>query len=76
MSEERIPKYKTGDMVVLNVGGPVMAVKSLSKDTRERFTGIYECQWFAGKKLDRGLFPEENLVAYEKGDVEGSTPSS
>lgn len=63
MSEERKPKYQIGDKVRLNVGGPDMAVKSLEEDFRNKsFTGSYKCQWFAGKKLDSGTFPEESLI--------------
>ena len=55
------PKYKIGDKVKLNSGGPVMSVQSLSTNRNDEFTGTYKCQWFAGKKLDNGLFPEESL---------------
>ncbi len=27
----------------------------------------YECQWFAGKKLEKGLFPEPSLEVPQKG---------
>lgn len=63
MSEERKPKYQIGDKVRLNVGGPDMAVNSLGESyTNKSFTGSYKCQWFAGKKLDSGTFPEESLI--------------
>lgn len=67
MSEKRKPKYKIGDKVKLNVGGPDMAIdrilmsKKLPGD-HECFSGKYNCQWFAGKKLDSGNFPEESLI--------------
>ncbi|AUU01865.1 DUF2158 domain-containing protein [Morganella morganii] len=61
-------KYKTGDKVQLNSGGPVMTVQSAStyssyEDSGKagQFSGYYTCQWFAGKKLDKGSFPEESL---------------
>lgn len=76
MSEEHIPKYKKGDKVKLNVGGPGMAVKSVGTIRDGSFSGIYKCQWFAGKKLDWGEFPEESLIEYQEGDNEGSSPSS
>ena len=66
MSEERIPKYKIGDKVKLNVGGPDMAVKSISRNHNDRFLGQYRCQWFAGKKLDSGEFPEDSLIQIEE----------
>ncbi|RZN87722.1 YodC family protein [Acinetobacter johnsonii] len=67
MSEERKPKYQIGDKVKLNVGGPDMAIDRIliSKEYdsgHEYFSGKYSCQWFAGKKLDSGNFPEESLV--------------
>lgn len=49
------PKFKTGDLVQLKSGGPVMTVK-------ERDSWGYKCQWFAGKKLDIGSFPEDSLI--------------
>ncbi|ENV56490.1 hypothetical protein F951_02188 [Acinetobacter soli CIP 110264] len=66
MSEDRIPKYKIGDKVKLNVGGPDMAVKSISTNRDDIFTGQYRCQWFAGKKLDSGDFPEASLIQIEE----------
>ncbi|MBJ6351087.1 MULTISPECIES: DUF2158 domain-containing protein [Acinetobacter] len=61
MTTARTPKYKIGDKVKLNVNGPDMAVKSISLDYHKNFEGIYRCQWFAGKKLEWGEFPEESL---------------
>jgi len=78
VSEERIPKFKIGDKVRLNVGGPDMAVHSIMEErigSRE-FSGSYRCQWFAGKKSDKDSFPEESLVLIEEEQKEGSTPSS
>lgn len=41
-----------------------MAVLSLGENFQTKeFNGLYSCQWFAGKKLDSGKFPEESLVA-------------
>lgn len=62
MSDIRKPLYKIGDKVRLNVGGPDMAVKTVDTDHRENFKGEYRCQWFAGKKLDWGDFPEDSLI--------------
>ncbi|MGB5115737.1 MAG: DUF2158 domain-containing protein [Providencia rettgeri] len=59
-------KYKVGDKVKLNAGGPVMNVQQAHR-TRDsgtgdyKFDGTYTCQWFAGKKLDSGKFPEASL---------------
>ncbi|MDE9427451.1 YodC family protein [Xenorhabdus bovienii] len=60
------PKYKIGDKVKLNSGGPVMSIQLVHKHDRYSeksggFAGKYTCQWFAGKKLDNGTFPEASL---------------
>lgn len=64
MNQVRIPKFKIGDKVKLNVGGPDMAVHSIIEERigSEAFSGNYRCQWFAGKKSDKDIFPEESLV--------------
>lgn len=53
---------KAGDKVRLVAGGPVMAVKEIREPDGPR-SGPYgvHCQWFAGKKLDSGVFPPESL---------------
>ena len=74
MSEERKPKFKIGDKVILNVGGPSMVIKkSLGGDN---FNGEYRCQWFAGKKLEFGDIPEESLLFIQEEQQEGSSPST
>jgi uncharacterized protein YodC (DUF2158 family) len=47
-------RFQVGDIVKLKSGGPEMTVK-------ERVTSGYHCQWFAGKKLESGTFPEAGL---------------
>lgn len=78
MSEDRKPKFKIGDKVRLNVGGPDMAVHSIVEERIGSgvFSGNYRCQWFAGKKSDKDSFPEESLVLIKEEQNEGSTPSS
>jgi uncharacterized protein YodC (DUF2158 family) len=51
-------EWKIGDQVQLKSGGPVMTVQ-------EKMTSSpsYRCQWFAGKKLESGVFPSESLRA-------------
>ncbi|MBB4515850.1 YodC family protein [Paraburkholderia fungorum] len=49
--------FKVGDIVQLKSGGPEMTVNSVP-------TGggtYYQCQWFAGKKLESGHFPSDSL---------------
>lgn len=73
--------YAVGDIVKLKSGGPDMTVKEVEKKIKvDQYgdfeedangkhvyipNGNYTCQWFAGKKLDRGVFPEESLLAVE-----------
>lgn len=74
-SSDRVPKYKIGDKVKLNVGGPDMAIKETHPGYpgSSNFYGTYRCQWFGGKKLDSGDFPEENLIlVIEQGNESGS----
>lgn len=58
MSENK-PKYNVGDQVQLISGGPSMTIQRY-----DQLHGGYRCQWFAGKKLDNGVFPEDSLVPY------------
>ncbi|MFC1626419.1 YodC family protein [Pseudomonadota bacterium] len=55
--------FDIGEIVKLKSGGPEMTVKKVNTNMREEFSGNYQCQWFAGKKLDSGVFPQESLVA-------------
>jgi uncharacterized protein YodC (DUF2158 family) len=48
-------QFKVGDLVELKSGGAVMTVRF------QNTTGTYTCQWFAGKKLDDGIFPHDSL---------------
>jgi uncharacterized protein YodC (DUF2158 family) len=47
-------KFKTGDLVQLKSGGPIMTVVD---------TGYADlvCSWFAGKKHEKGSFPAAAL---------------
>lgn len=49
--------YKIGDIVKLKSGGPDMTIHRLPIDK----DSFYHCQWFAGKKLEHGSFPENSL---------------
>lgn len=60
-------KFELGDIVKLKSGGPDMTVKEVHTKMNDEFSGSYRCQWFAGKKLDMGIFPEESLVAVPTG---------
>ena len=54
-------KYKIGDIVKLKSGGPEMTVQILPDNRHSN----YRCQWFAGKKLESGIFQEDSLEAVE-----------
>ncbi|WP_089681935.1 YodC family protein [Billgrantia gudaonensis] len=54
-------KFVVGDVVKLKSGGPEMTVNSYLGRLDK-----YSCQWFAGKKLEQGSFPEDSLEKVEK----------
>ncbi|HDX9078082.1 TPA: DUF2158 domain-containing protein [Klebsiella oxytoca] len=55
-------KYAAGDIVTLKSGGPDMTVKDVLYHSEHGQDLVsYRCQWFAGKKLDNGVFPEDSL---------------
>lgn len=55
-------KFKVGDIVKLKSGGPAMTVKREHEEASSKQPdGTYACQWFAGKKLEIGQFPEDSL---------------
>jgi len=63
--KQMVPKFKVGDLVVLKSNGPTMTIEKVAVNINtQEFVGTYRCQWFAGKKLDTGSFPEDSLEAY------------
>ncbi|KYC14220.1 YodC family protein [Pseudomonas sp. ABFPK] len=54
--------FNIGDLVKIKSGGPVMAVKAVWGERQDTF----ECQWFAGKKLEVGRFPAASLLPAEE----------
>lgn len=52
------PAFAVGQTVRLKSGGPDMSVRTLPSATNNY---TYSCQWFAGKKLEQGAFPEDSL---------------
>ena len=50
-------KFKPGEIVQLKSGGPKMTVK----DSAPTDTNVIFCQWFAGSKLEAGVFRSESL---------------
>jgi uncharacterized protein YodC (DUF2158 family) len=53
---------KSGDLVVLKSGGPVMTVDTVNTDILDddRITGVL-CAWFVGEKLERVRFDPRAL---------------
>src|SRR5579872_1912128 len=54
---------KSGDLVVLKSGGPVMTVDTVNTDIfdDDKVTGIL-CAWFVGDKLERARFDHAALI--------------
>lgn len=62
-NSERTPIYNKGEIVYLVTGGPSMSISEVQRSfSTDEFKGTYRCQWFAGKKLEHGDFPEESLT--------------
>jgi len=59
------PTFKIGDIVRLRSGGPDMTVKETVNYKREP---EYTCQWFAGRKLESGVFQPESLEEVQPED--------
>jgi uncharacterized protein YodC (DUF2158 family) len=51
-------KFDTGIIVELKSGGPKMTVAGLDERRGTPDPNTYKCQWFGGKKLESGFFPE------------------
>jgi uncharacterized protein YodC (DUF2158 family) len=53
---------KSGDLVVLKSGGPVMTVDTVNTDIFDdnRITGVL-CAWFVGEKLERVRFDPQAI---------------
>lgn len=49
-------EFSSGDIVKLKSGGPEMTVKHWYP-----LQSGFECQWFAGKKLEKGYFNPKSL---------------
>lgn len=59
--------FSIGQIVRLKSGGPEMTVQAESTNIQGNVTS-YSCQWFAGKKLERGSFPPDSLLLVEPED--------
>ena len=55
-----------GTIVELNSGGPKMTVTNINySDSTPRKMTSCNCQWFAGKKLERGTFLANTIKVAE-----------
>jgi uncharacterized protein YodC (DUF2158 family) len=56
--------FAVGQVVKLKSGGPDMTVRQAypASAVSGTTTATYNCQWFAGKKLENGTFPPDSLV--------------
>lgn len=57
-------EFAVGEIVTLRSGGPDMTIRRVP----DGIYTYYECQWFAGKKLEGGQFPFESLEKVKKED--------
>lgn len=57
----KVDGFSVGTIVKLKSGGPDMTIKEVLTNFQDKPTGSYKCQWFAGKKLEDGIFPAESL---------------
>jgi Uncharacterized small protein (DUF2158). len=54
--------FPVGTIVKLKSGGPDMTVKEhILHHLNKQPTFNFRCQWFAGKKLEDGVFPSDSL---------------
>jgi len=59
---KKLTTIAVGTIVKLKSGGPDMTVQEVCKRyDNEEPTGSVDCQWFAGKKLEKGRFPVDSL---------------
>ena len=57
-------KYKIGNIVILNSGGPNMTINSINEDLEENkyvFNGTYDCIWFDNYTRHEATFKEETI---------------
>ena len=64
--------FKSGDLVVLKSGGPIMTVDTVNTDIfdDDKLTGVL-CVWFVGQKLERVRFDHR---AIEPANLQVTSP--
>lgn len=55
-------KLVVGQTVRLKSGGPNMTISEVPDRSPITDKSMVECQWFGGRKLERGWFPTVSLV--------------
>ena len=63
-----MPQLKTGDVVQLRSGGPVMTVDSEGEDAH------LVCQWFEGSDMKEATFPTASLQAPDAAEAGRASP--
>ena len=60
-------KFKKGDLVLINSGGPTMTIDRLQSPSTfsDGDAQGYRCSWFAGAKIQHAFFDEEVLEAVD-----------
>lgn len=58
-------QFQKGEIVQLKSGGPRMTIRTVFHD------GSVSCQWFAGTKLQEGVFHPESLKTPEEDKAQG-----
>ena len=56
------PKFKIGDVVQLNSGGPAMTINEII-ESEDKVS--YRCQWFVKDILKNGVFIEDSIGEYD-----------
>lgn len=67
--------FKSGDLVVLKSGGPVMTVDAVNTDIFDdnKITGVV-CVWFVGQKLERFRFEQGAIEPAARHDSSSGIP--
>lgn len=62
------PKYKIGNIVIINSGGPNMTINTVNENLEENkyvFNGTYECLWFDNFTIKKETFYEQTISKVE-----------
>jgi uncharacterized protein YodC (DUF2158 family) len=62
-----MPAFKSGDLVILKSGGPIMTIDTVNTDIfdDDKITGVL-CFWFVGTKLERARFDQAAIDPAER----------